>query len=168
MHYPEDGWTMYDTMDATFEFGDGKVIQWDGKSRNNYKTYGSDRGTIIYGSEGTVYVDRGGYRLHDRSGKETKSNLASNNEGGTALGGGGDMSTLHIVNFFNAVRGTEKQNSTIEEGAVSTLLCHLANISSRTGESLTCDPTNGHILNSPKAMALWSREYEKGWAPPAI
>ena len=113
-------------------------------------------------------MDRGGYRLHYRSGKETKSNLASNNEGGTALGGGGDMSTLHIVNFFNAVRGTEKQNSTIEEGAVSTLLCHLANISSRTGESLNCDPKNGHILNSPNAMTLWSREYEKGWAPPSI
>ena len=168
MHYPEDGWTMYDTMDATFEFEEGKVIQWDGKSRNNYKTYGSDRGTIIYGSEGTVYVDRGGYRLYNRSGKEIKSNSASNNEGGTALGGGGDMSTLHIVNFFNAVRGIEKQNSTIEEGAVSTLMCHLANISSRTGESLICDPANGHILNSPKAMALWSREYEKGWAPPQI
>lgn len=168
MHYPEDGWTMYDTMDATFQFGDGKVIQWDGKSRNNYKTYGSDRGTIIYGSEGTVYVDRGGYRLHDRSGKEIKSNQANNNEAGTALGGGGDMSTLHIVNFFNAVRGTEKQNSTIEEGAVSTLLCHLANISSRTGEALTCNPKNGHILNSPKAMALWTREYEKGWAPPTV
>lgn len=168
MHYPEDGWNMYDTMDATFKFEGGKVIQWDGKSRNNYKTYGSDRGTIIYGTEGSVYVDRGGYKQFDRSGKEVKSNLANNNEGGTVLGGGGDMSTTHVVNFFNAVRGLEKQNSNIEEGAVSTLLCHLANISSRTGETLTCDPKNGHILNSQEAMKLWTREYEKGWEPPKI
>ena len=115
-----------------------------------------------------MYVDRGGYKQFDRTGKEIKSNLASNNEGGTVLGGGGDMSTTHVVNFFNAVRGKEKQNSNIEEGAVSTLLCHLANISSRTGEKLVCDPKNGHITNSPKAMALWSREYEKGWEPPKI
>ncbi|WP_026952909.1 Gfo/Idh/MocA family protein [Algoriphagus mannitolivorans] len=168
MHYPEDGWTMYDTMDATFKFGENKIIQWEGKSRNNYKTYGSDRGTIIYGTEGSVYVDRGGYKQFDRTGKEVKSNLASNNEGGTVLGGGGDMSTTHVVNFFNAVRGLEKQNSTIEEGAVSTLLCHLANISSRTGEMLRCDPSNGHITNSQKAMALWKREYEKGWEPPKV
>ncbi|GMQ28404.1 Gfo/Idh/MocA family oxidoreductase [Algoriphagus confluentis] len=168
MHYPEDGWTMYDSMDATFTFEEGKMIQWDGKSRNNYKTYGSDRGTIIYGTEGSVYVDRGGYRQFDRSGKEVKSNLANNNEGGTVLGGGGDMSTTHVVNFFNAVRGQEKQNSNIEEGAVSTLLCHLANISSRTGETLTCDPKNGQILNSKAAMNLWSREYEKGWEPPKV
>lgn len=168
MHYPEDGWTMYDTMDATFKFANGGIIQWEGKSRNNYKTYGSDRGTIIYGTEGSVYVDRGGYKQFDRTGKEVKSNLASNNEGGTVLGGGGDMSTTHVVNFFNAVRGKEKQNSNIEEGAVSTLLCHLANISSRTGETLICDPKNGHITNSSKAMALWTREYEKGWEPPKI
>ena len=167
-HFADDGWVMYDTMDATFKFGEGSVIQWDGKSRNSYKTYGSDRGTIIYGTEGSVYVDRGGYKQFDRSGKEVKSNMSGGNEAGTALGGGGDMSTIHIVNFFNAVRGLEKQNSNIEEGAVSTLLCHLANISYRTGENLICDPSNGHIKNSKKASALWSRAYETGWEPPKI
>lgn len=167
-HFADDGWVMYDTMDATFKFGNGSVIQWDGKSRNSYKTYGSDRGTIIYGTEGSVYVDRGGYKQFDRSGKEVKRNLSGSNEAGTALGGGGDMSTIHIVNFFNAVRGLEKQNSNIEEGAVSTLLCHLANISYRTGESLVCDPSNGHIKNSKKASELWTREYEKGWEPPKL
>lgn len=167
-HFPDDGWVMYDTMDATFKFGNGSVIQWDGKSRNSYKTYGSDRGTIIYGTEGSVYVDRGGYKQFDRAGKEVKNSMSSSNEAGTALGGGGDMSTTHVVNFFNAIRGLEKQNSNIEEGAVSTLLCHLANISSRTGENLICDPTNGHIKNSKKASALWTREYEKGWEPPKV
>lgn len=167
-HFPEDGWTMYDTMDATFKFENGAVIQWDGKSRNSYKTYGSDRGTIIYGTEGSVYVDRGGYRQFDRSGKEVKNSESSSNEAGTALGGGGDMSTTHVVNFFNAIRGQEKQNSNIEEGAVSTLLCHLANISYRTGESLLCDPGNGHIKNSKAAAALWTRQYEKGWEPPKV
>lgn len=167
-HFAEDGWMMYDTMDATFKFGNGSVIQWDGKSRNSYQTYGSDRGTIIYGTEGSVYVDRGGYKQFDRSGKEVKSNLSGGNEAGTALGGGGDMSTIHIVNFFNAVRGLEKQNSNIEEGAVSTLLCHLANISYRTGETLKCDPSNGHIQGSKAASALWTRAYEKGWEPPKV
>lgn len=167
-HFIDDGWTMYDTMDAEFKFKNGSVIQWDGKSRNNYSTYGSGRGTIIYGTEGTVYVDRGGYKHYDRVGKLVRDSTSSSNEAGTALGGGGDMSTTHVVNFFNAIRGKEKQNSTIEEGAVSTLLCHLANISSRTGENLKCDPSNGHITNSKKAAALWTREYEKGWEPPKI
>jgi predicted dehydrogenase len=164
-HWLDDGWTMYDTMDATFKFGGGKTIKWDGKSRNSYKTYGSGRGTVIYGTEGSVYVDRDGYKLFDRGGKEIRSKKAGSSEGGNQLGGGGDMSTIHVQNFFEAIRGKEKQNSPIDEGAASTLLCHLSNIAYRTGEILECDPTNGHIINSEKAMKLWKREYEKGWEP---
>ncbi len=164
-HYPNDGWTMYDTMMATFKFEDGKSIQWDGKSRNNQSTYGGGRGTIIYGTEGSVYVDRELYRLFDRSGALVREVQSGSAEGSTNLGGGGDMSTQHVVNFFETIRGNEKQRSPIDEGAKSTLLCHLANISSRIDENFECDPKNGHILDNAKAKALWSRDYEKGWGP---
>ncbi|MBC9794738.1 Gfo/Idh/MocA family protein [Sinomicrobium weinanense] len=165
-HWPEDGWSMYDTMDATFEFGDDKkTIKWDGKSRNGYNTYGKGRGTIIYGTEGTVFVDREGYELYDRSGKLIKERKSEGGEAGTQLGGGGDISTTHMVNFFETIRGKEKQRSPIDEGAKSTLLCHLANMAYRTGETLECDPRNGHITNSQKGQALWGRTYEPGWEP---
>jgi hypothetical protein len=165
-HWADDGWTMYDTMDATFMFPGGKTLQWDGKSRNGLETYNSSRGTIIYGTEGSVWVDRGGYILYDRSGKETRRRMSGGTEGGTQLGGGGDMSTLHVQNFFQSIRGKERQRSPIDEGAISSLLCHLANIAYRTGEVLSCDPSNGHIRNSEAGMKLWRREYEKGWEPP--
>jgi predicted dehydrogenase len=42
-HFFEDGWEMYDTMDATFKFAGDKVIKWDGKSRDGYDTYNGDR-----------------------------------------------------------------------------------------------------------------------------
>ncbi|MBS9522774.1 Gfo/Idh/MocA family oxidoreductase [Litoribacter alkaliphilus] len=164
-HFPDDGWTMYDTMKASFTFEGNKVIEWDGKSRNNYDTYGGGRGTIIYGTEGSVFVDREKYRLHDRSGKQIEEVSSQGSEGGVGLGGGGGTSTGHVVNFFEAIRGKETQTSPIDEGAKSSLLCHLANISSRVNENFECDSSNGHILNNPKAMALWSREYEKGWEP---
>ncbi|MGQ1891469.1 Gfo/Idh/MocA family protein [Thermophagus sp. OGC60D27] len=164
-HWIDDGWTMYDTMDATLRFPGNKIIKWDGKSRNGHNTYGGGRGTIIYGTEGTVWVDRGGYKLYDRNGHLIREKQSGTSEGGTQLGGGGDMSTQHVRNFFEAIRGKEEQRSPIDEGAISTLLGHLANIGSRTGEILQCDPANGHILNSYKAMSLWEREYEKGWEP---
>ncbi|MFH1300732.1 MAG: gfo/Idh/MocA family oxidoreductase, partial [Planctomycetota bacterium] len=56
-------------------------------------------------------------------------------------------------------------NAEIEIGHKSTLLCHVGNIAHRTGRTLTCDPTNGHIQNDQAAMALWTREYEPGWEP---
>ncbi|WP_215225737.1 Gfo/Idh/MocA family protein [Echinicola shivajiensis] len=164
-HWEDDGWTMYDTMDAVFKFEDNKTIQWDGKSRNGMQTYGGGRGTIIYGTEGSVFIDRSGYKQYDRGGKLVRENYGKGSESATALGGGGDVSTTHVYNFFEAIRGKEKQNSPIDEGAKSTLLCHLANIASRTGEVLECDPKNGHIINNKEAKKLWSREYEKGYEP---
>jgi len=164
-HWLDDGWTMYDTMDATFKFPGNKTIKWDGKSRNQHETYGAARGTIIYGTMGSVWLDREGYKIYDREGKETRSRRSTGNEGGTQLGGGGDMSTLHVQNFFQAIRGKEKQRSPIDEGATSSLLCHLSNIAYRTREVLLCDPRNGHILNSEAAKGLWKRTYEKGWEP---
>jgi len=163
-HFIDDGWTMYDTMDATFRFTNGTTIKWDGKSRNGYSTYGSGRGTIIYGSEGTVYVDRGGYRLYDRKGKMVRDSKSEFKEAGTALGGGGGLTTLHIENFFEAIRGKAKLDSPIDEGGKSTLLCHLANIAYRTGKRLEIDPSNGHIKDA-EAMKLWGREYQPGWEP---
>ena len=163
-HFPNDGWTMYDTMDATFRFPGNKIIKWDGKSRNAYSTYGSDRGTIIYGSDGSVFVNRGGYRLYDRRGSLVRERQSGGDEGGTALGGGGSMSTMHVVNFFDTIRGKATLKSPIDEGVKSTHLGHLANISSRIGKGFDVNSENGQALDRD-ALKLWKREYEPGWEP---
>lgn len=163
-HYVNDGWEMYDTMEATFRFPNHKIIQWDGKSRNQYDTYGGGRGTIIYGSEGSVFVNRGGYRLYSLDGKLIKDSKSTGSEAGVALGGGGDMTTLHATNFFNAIRGKAKLTSPIEQGVVSQLLTHYANISSRIAKSFDVDENTGRIFDR-EAMKLWAREYEPGWEP---
>ncbi|WP_235298855.1 Gfo/Idh/MocA family oxidoreductase [Portibacter marinus] len=167
-HYKDDPWTMYDTMYATFEFEDDKVINWDGKSRNGYNTYGGGRGTIIYGTEGTVMVDRGKYEMYDRGGKLVKERKGGE-EGGVALGGGGDTTDLHVRNFLDAVKGTAKQNSNIEEGAISTNLCHYANISYKLqNRAIDIDQTTGHFKDPRVMDEHWSRTYEKGWEPPKV
>ncbi|MBV6654267.1 MAG: Gfo/Idh/MocA family oxidoreductase, partial [Mameliella sp.] len=85
-HYKDDPWTMYDTMYATIKFPGDKVINWDGKSRNSYQTYGAGRGTVIYGTEGSVFVDRSHYKHFDRDGKLITEKVSGGNEAGTALG----------------------------------------------------------------------------------
>ena len=163
-HFKNDGWEMYDTMEATFGFENGKVITWDGKSRNAFNTYGGERGTIIYGTEGTVWVDRGMYSVFDRAGKMIKDYKSANQESGNALGGGGDTTTQHAKNFFNAVRGTEQVNSPISEGVISQAMTHYANVAYRIGHGFDIDSKTGKMFDRD-AMKLWKRDYEPGWEP---
>jgi hypothetical protein len=69
---------------------------------------------------------------------------------------GEKLDGLHIENFINSVRGTTTLNCPIATGYISTLLPQLGNIAYRTGKTLYCDPTNGHIKDA-EAMKLWKR-----------
>ncbi len=162
--FVDDGWDMYDDMEVTFRFAGNKVIEWDGKSRIGYSTYGHDRGTIIYGSEGTVFVDREGYTLYDRSGKVIKTNASASNESGTALGGGGDMSTTHVVNLFDTMRGKATLNAPISDGVITMAMVHYSNIAYRIGKGFDIDDASGRMFDRD-AMKLWGRDYEPGWEP---
>ena len=77
----------------------------------------------------------------------------------------GNLDLYHFNNFVEAIRGNGKINSPVDEGHKSILLCHLANIAQRTGKTLHCDPSNGHIKDDKDAQMLWSRTYESGWEP---
>lgn len=162
-HFVNDGWEMYDSMDATFKFSDNKIIKWDGKARNSYNTYGAGgRGTIIYGTEGSVYVDRGKYMLFDRKGDLIKNSKTISNESGTALGGGGDMSTSHVQNFFDGIRGKAPLKAPIDDASISMAMVHYANIAYRINKAFDIDDKTGRMFDRD-AMKLWSRDYEPGW-----
>ena len=162
--YLNDGWEMYDAMEARFKFADGQIIEWDGQSRNGYNKYGKGRGTVIYGSEGSVFVDRGGYELFDLKGKSIRNSKSDGAEGGLALGGGGDLTTRHAVNFFETIRGNETLTSPIQQGATSQAMTHYANIASKIGKSFEVDAKTGRIFDRD-AMNHWSRTYQPGWEP---
>ncbi len=141
-----------DTHVVSFDFPGNKTITWEGLSCNRMPN-GAPADCVFHGENGSVAIRGGGYTVHDRAGKELRR----------VIGPAGDVT--HLTNFLSAVRGGGRLNSEIEEGHKSTLLCHLGNIAHRTGRALRCDPKNGHILQDKEAMAMWSREYAKGWEP---
>jgi predicted dehydrogenase len=142
-----------DTHTVCFDFPGQRSITWEGLSCNRH---GSGFITF-YGTGGSLELESNGsfriYDAQDQRVKEHESRSAGDNE--------------HIANFIEAIRSGKPSslNSEIAEGHRSTLLCHLGNIAHRTGRTLNCDPTNGHILNDSEAMTLWSRNYETGWEP---
>jgi len=163
----KDDWQTPDTQTASFEFGNKATIAWESRSCNNNPVEGSGRGFIIYGDKGTL-VNGGSddYKIFDTDNKlvrEMKSDVKA--DPNNPVSANGNLDFFHFDNFIKAVKGESKLNSPMDEAHKSILLCHLANIAQRTGTTLHCDPTNGHIKNNNEAMVLWRRSYEKGWEP---
>jgi predicted dehydrogenase len=141
-----------DTNVVTFDFPDRRSVSWEGLSCSRIPGYDAPE-VVFHGDEGSMVVTGGGYAVYDPKGKEVRKVSGQSGDG------------PHVRNFLDAVRGGPHLNAEIEEGAKSTLLCHLGNIAYRTGRALRCDPATGRILGDPQATALWAREYEKGWEP---
>lgn len=161
----DDDWEFPDTQIASFEYADDKMISWDGRSCNKYEFYERGRGATIHGTEGTVLLDRNGYRVFDNDSKLVKQANERDKASTTQLRSAGALVDYHIENFFAAIREGEKLRSPIDEGARSTLLCHLGNIAQKVDRVLNLDPDSGRILDDEEAMSQWSREYENGWSP---
>lgn len=158
-----DDWEMYDTLALTLGYDDGRVIRWDGESCNGMLRYGRGRGTLLLGTKGSAVVDRNGFELYDLAGKQVREVKAAASSETTGTVGEGALDVLHAANFLAVVRGQEKAlHSPIQEGHISTTLCHLGNMAYRTGGAITVDPATGKP-NEAAAQKLWSVDYEPGW-----
>lgn len=141
-----------DTQTAVFEFAEEKQIMWSSTSCNKHSV---NPFLVFYGDNGSMEVDASGaHRIFDRNDKLIEE-----------ASGGSDGMSEHLTNFVSAVRANDPSllNQPITSGHRSTLLCHLGNIAARSGRTVNCDPSNGHILHDKEQQAYWQREYEPHW-----
>jgi predicted dehydrogenase len=112
-------------------------------------------GNILYGSKGYMAID--GYTKY-------QTFLGREAEPGPSMTKGGD----HFANFFGAVRDRKRETLTaeIEEGAASTVLVHLANISYRVGRTINFDPKTMTITGDAEASKMMTRDYRKPFVVP--
>ncbi len=159
----DDDWQFYDTQVVNYEFEEGKMISWEGRSCNNLNQYDRGRGATIHGTKGSILLDRNKYIVYDSQRNIVKEMDEAGESATTDTVGAGYLDMLHMKNFVSAIKSGEKQNSPIHEGHITNLLCHLGNYSQKLGRKLTLDTSNGHILDDKEAMSYWGREYEPGW-----
>jgi len=161
----EDDWEFTDTQEAGFEFDGQRAIVWQGLSCNAFPTEKRGRGTIVYGTTGSMLIDQDGYTVYDLDNKVVKESLEAASADPLAPSGDDKLTGQHIANFVDAIRTGTPVTQPIAEGAKSVLLCHLGNISQWTGRALRTDPRSGRILGDDEAMRFWQRDYAPGWAP---
>ncbi|HZP04461.1 MAG TPA: Gfo/Idh/MocA family oxidoreductase [Terracidiphilus sp.] len=158
----KDDWQFYDTLITDFGYPD-KTISWEGRSCQGMKVYGRDRGSAIFGTKGTVVIDRDGYDVFDWKGKQIDQFRTGTETKSADTVGQDSMTDAHFANFIAAIRGQEELHSPIPVANVSVTMLLISNIAWFVGRRLHLNTENAHILNDPEAMKYWGREYEKGW-----
>ncbi len=160
----QDDWEFVDNQQVTFKYKDEKFITWTGHSRGLIQPKQPGRGVTIYGSKGSIQLDRNFYKLYDLGGnliKYEKEGAVSKTIDSRGQGG---LDENHIGNLFDSIRYNKPLNAEIKDASISTHLCHLANIAQDSGETLHIDTETGKILNNI-ADNSWKREYAPGWEP---
>jgi hypothetical protein len=115
---------------------------------------GNNVGVLFYGSEGYMELQYFSYKTY----------LGKKREPGPSGSGEGD----HFGNFIRAVRSGRREDLTadIEEGHLSSALCHLGNIAYRTRRTIRFDPATETILNDSEASLLLKRDYRSPFEVP--
>jgi len=158
------------TLTATYEFNDGgkkrmmvfEVRHW---MSNHESGIGESKaakkdpntiGNLFYGSNGYLAID--GYTSY-------KTWLGKEQKPGPEGHKGGD----HFANFIDVVRSRKKEdlNAPIEEGAISTTLVHLANISYRLGRTVHFDSEKYICPGDAEATRMFTRNYRTPFVVPA-
>jgi hypothetical protein len=156
LFYDDDQQTP-DTMAVTFDFPTC-CVTWE----HRVWSKGTGDGTVIYGENGALVLDRGGW--HVEKGIEVSDK-----------GDAKDRSverSIHQRNFIDCIKASSgttvaRPNADIEEGHKSTRLCHLGNLAYRTGRALRFDARSETCPGDAEANRLLSRSYRAPFEVPA-
>ena len=161
LFFGDDDQQTPDTMNITFEFAGGKMLQFEMRNWNPYGLEGQENGVAVYGSEGFLHIGRWesgrwGYRIFDAKGKLAEDHSLNED----------DDERSHLRNFLECIRTRKAPNAEIETGHRSSTLCHLGNIVARTGRAQVFDPARETIAGDAEASQLLGRRYREHWSKP--
>jgi len=148
---------------ATYEYEDGSILEFGVCNLPAGKVsiprfYGSEgwmdeRNNVFFGPKGEP-----GPSISGGDAEQKKQQMKPGERGADP----------HFVNFIDCVRSRKWQdlNAEIEEGHMSTTLCHLGNISYRTGRKLIFNPYSEKFVNDDDANSYLSKEYRYPYVVP--
>jgi len=118
-------------------------------------------GVIFFGTQGYMIIpDYSSYRTF----------LGPKREPGPFAHTPGEpmMDLEHFQNWVKAMRSRNPKDLTadIEEGHLSTAICHLAKIANQLGRTLQFDPKAERFVNDPEADRLLTKEYRAPYVVP--
>ena len=179
----KDNCEVPDVQDAIIEYpGFHTVCQFRECAAGFSKT--GMGGVDFQGNKGTMSLHRDGYEIVSDK-KENPTNIVARIIGGHPVGGpqpieeppaqlwtepvkdsSGDYKDQylqHTRNFLECIKSRKEPNSDLESAHRVATVCHLANISLRTGRKIRWDSQREQITGDAEAAKMLRRPYRKPW-----
>ena len=150
--------TVPNTQYVTYQYADGTELHCD--LRNWFSGPAEAQGLFIFGSKGWMKVGDDKAQVYFGRKNEPGPTLTADEKS--------NAGQAHFQNFIDCVRSrtSESLRAPIEEGQLSTTLCHLGNISYRVGRSVKFDGTTERFVGDEEADKLLSRTYRAPYQLP--
>ncbi|HLK20047.1 MAG TPA: Gfo/Idh/MocA family oxidoreductase [Bryobacteraceae bacterium] len=146
-----------DTMQVTYKYPSGFIASYERRAGNGNSMFNKTGGILFCGNRGTMFLDRGGYKIIPETAGPEANVIQPAEEKSTDSGNG-----KHWENFLQCVKTREKPTSDIEICQRSTTTCLLGNVSYRSKLRLDWDAQKWTTQQSEARKHL-IREYRKPW-----
>ncbi len=166
-YYIRDNRETPDTIEANYEYP-GFIMTFtntilnthgfDSRAPNGADRYGY--GIQFYGTNGTLFIDRMGYRVEPEVKKKDGEIIEMM---GKIESSAAEYRKPHVGNFIDCIKSRKLPVCDIETGHRSTTTPLLGNIAYKTKQRIEWDAKNERITNSVEANKLLKREYRAPW-----
>ena len=150
--------TTPNTQRASYKYADGTELHCD--LHNWFAGPPEAAGIYVFGSKGWMKVEDSRAQVY----------FGKKNEPGPAFTADErlDPGQRHFENFISSMRSRRpgELRASLEEGHLSTSLCHIGNISYRVGRSVTFDGASERFVGDPEADRLLTRTYRAPYTLP--
>ena len=149
---PDDTQTP-DTLLVHYRFP-RQLVTWEHRLWSNQPPEGRSSAIAFQGEQGTLILDRGGWKIYGGSGLHGEP-------AGSWLGN-------HLANFVDAIRGRARASASLSQACLSTELCHWGSLTYRTGEVCSIP---GPLSLPPEASPgseFSRRAYRAPWVMPHV
>ena len=159
--YFDDAQQFPDTMQVTYEFGDGirtKLLTYEMRVWAPYGYLGHSEGSAVFGDKGYIIVGNSNWIAYSRDGQIL------------ARGEGDSHEAPHVQDFVDCIRSRKKPFCDLETvGHPASVLCHSGNIAARVGRTLKLNSATETFIGDDEANALRTRpEYRSPWLLPEV
>ena len=135
LHFADDQETP-DTLTVHYQFERPHPVEvaWEHRTWTVHGNEGRTSGLAFYGDDGTLVLDRGGWKVYDR-----KDSPAEN---------GGDLDSAHLANFVHCIRTREEPSASLMVARRAEQLCHLG-VQAFREDRVVAAEVGGAVRNVP-------------------